>query len=141
MSLRIMCSFLILVLVWGPALAKHKERQWQEGKLVDTDESHYFAGTLGSGGGTVYASGNSAVYSESSTRTAIYRVYETYIIEADRYVYVAKERIKWRWSKPALVTVNGPVRFAIEKDKIYILGEDGKEHETRLAKKILRPTR
>ncbi len=69
----------------------------------------------------------------------MYRVYETYLIEAGDYVYECQEHIKWRWSKPAALTVNGPVQFAIEKDRIYIKSEDGREHETKIIKKILKP--
>jgi hypothetical protein len=68
----------------------------------------------------------------------VYRVYETYTIEARDYVYVCQEHIRWRWSKPAVLTVNGPVQFAMEKDRIYIKSEDGSEHETKIVKKILK---
>lgn len=69
---------------------------------------------------------------------AVFRVYETYTIEAKDYVYVCQERIRWRWSKPAILTVNGPVQFAMEKDHIYIKSEDGSEHEAKIVKKILK---
>ena len=36
------------------------------------------------------------------------------------------------------MTVNAPVRFALEKDKLYVVGEDGKEYELKLTKKILK---
>ena len=38
----------------------------------------------------------------------------------------------------ANITVNGPVQFAIEKDRLYVRSEDGSEHETRIIKKILK---
>jgi len=31
------------------------------------------------------------------------------VIESDKYVYIAKERIRWVWSKPASLIVNGAV--------------------------------
>jgi hypothetical protein len=37
-----------------------------------------------------------------------------------------------------MLTVNGPVKFAIEKDRIYIVSEDGTEHETKIIKKTLK---
>ena len=52
---------------------------------------------------------------------------------------MCQERTRWRWSKPALLTVNGPVQFAMEKSSIYIKSEDGSEHETKIIKKILKP--
>jgi hypothetical protein len=73
----------------------------------------------------------------SGSATAVYSVNETYAIEAGDYVYVCQEHIRWRWSKAAMLTVNGPVQFAIEKDRLYIKSEDGTEHEARVIKKIL----
>lgn len=122
--------------------AKQKEHDWQQGKLVSTDEARYFAGTIGSANtqGTVRDSGSYGTYSGTTTgsETAVYRVYQTYVIESDAYVYVARERLRWRWSKPANLTINGPIRFAVEKGHMFILDEDGKEHEARMTKKILK---
>src|SRR5882724_8753330 len=94
-----------LMLLDNTSFAKEKQREWQTGKVVDTNHDRTYGGSVGN------ASGSSA---------AVYRVYETYTIEAGDYVYVCEEHIKWRWSKPAVLTVNGPVQFAIEKDRIYI---------------------
>jgi TonB family protein len=86
----------------------YNERQWQAGKVSDTS-------------GTATTSGDT-----------------TYAIDAGDYIYECQEHIKWKWSKPARFTVNGPVQFAIEKDRIYIKSEDGSEHETKIIKKILK---
>jgi hypothetical protein len=40
------------------------------------------------------------------------------------------------WSKPAN-PVNGPVKYAVEKRKLLVMDEDGKEHEMEIVKKIL----
>ena len=72
------------------------------------------------------------------SETAVYRVFETFLIEGDRYAYLVQERLRWRWSKPANVTVNGLVKFAVDKRKLYVLDEDGKEHEMEIVKKTLR---
>ena len=50
----------------------------------------------------------------------------------------AQERLKWRWSKPANLTVNGPVKYAVEKRKLFVMDEDGREHEMEIVKKTLR---
>jgi hypothetical protein len=60
------------------------------------------------------------------------------VIEGDKYVYLAQERLRWRWSKVANVTVNGSVKYAVEKRKLYVMDEDGKEHEMEIVKKTLR---
>jgi hypothetical protein len=66
--------------------------------------------------------------------------YRSYVIESDTLVYAARERLRWKtaWSKPANLTINAPIRFAIEKDNMFILDEDGKEHEAKITKKILK---
>jgi hypothetical protein len=37
--------------------------------------------------------------------------------------------------KRANLTVNGPVKFALEKQTLFVLDEDGKEHEMEIVKK------
>ena len=146
----------VCVLVLGPSLlsAATKEHTWQTGTTLDTGHNRYFAGTLhnGSESGTVYGSGTSnsvgnSTYSQGSGSysgsssgmdTPIYRVYENYVIDSGTMVYLAEERLRWRWSKPAHLTVNGPVKFYIDGRKIHILDEDGKEHEASIEKQVLK---
>jgi hypothetical protein len=128
----------LFVLLSNVAFPKERERQWQTGKVLETNRDRTYAGTVDSASGTATTSGDTTYGNANGGSTAIYRVYETYTIEAGDYVYVCEEHIKWRWSKPAVLTVNGPVQFAMEKDRIYIKGEDGTEHETKIVKKILK---
>jgi hypothetical protein len=128
-----------LILTIGQADGKEKERQWQTGKVLDTNRERTYEGTVDNASGTATTSGNNAYGSASASSRAVYRVYETYRIEARDYIYECQEHIRWRWSKPAQLTVNGPVQFAIEKDRIYIKSEDGTEHETKIIKKMLKP--
>ena len=74
----------------------------------------------------------------NSSQSAVYRVYETFLIEGDKYAYLAQERLRWKWSKPANLTVNGPIKYAVEKRTLFVVDEDGKEHEMEITKKILR---
>jgi hypothetical protein len=127
--------FLISVLA-AVAFGAAKLRDWQTGKVLDTQRQRYFAGTVGSGNsnGTVSDSGTYSGQTNSSSR-AVYRVFENFVIEGDQYVYLAQERLRWRWSKAANVTVNGPVKYAVEKRKLFVMDEDGKEHEMEIIKK------
>ena len=34
--------------------------------------------------------------------------------------------------------MNGPVKYAVEKRKLFVMDEDGKEHEMEIVKKTLR---
>src|SRR5258708_91997 len=132
---------LLLILTWllasNVAIAE-KRRDWQMGKVLDSQRSRYFAGTVGNADttGTTQANGTFQGHTDSS-QTAIYRVYETFLIEGKTHAYLARERIRWRWSKPANLTVNGPVKFAIEKRQLFVIDEDGKEHEMQILKKLL----
>jgi hypothetical protein len=65
---------------------------------------------------------------------AVYHVSETFLIEGDKYVYMVREHLKWRWSKAASLTVNGPVKYAVERRKLFLMDEDGKEHEMEIVK-------
>lgn len=128
-----------MVLLAVVPLTAGKERDWQTGKVLDSQRQRYFAGTVGNGStnGIVRDSGTYSGQTNTSS-TAIYRVFETFVIEGDKYVYLAQERLRWRWSKAANVTVNGPVKYAVEKRKLFIMDEDGKEHEMEVVKKTLR---
>jgi len=123
-------------------MSAEKPRNWQTGKVLDAERSRYFAGTVGSSNttGNVDVTGDSGTYrgQTSGSQTAVYRVYETFVIEGDQYVYLAQERLRWRWSKAANLTVNGPVKYAVEKRKLFVVDEDGKEHEMEIIKKNLR---
>jgi hypothetical protein len=133
--LLVLSCFLNVVSVSG----NEKERRWQTGKVLDTSRNSVYAGEIGSANGSSTTSGDTTYGSANGSSTAVYKVYETYTIEAADYIYVCQEHIRWRWSKPAALTVNGPVKFAIEKDHLYIKGEDGSEHETKIVKKISKP--
>ena len=126
------------LLLSSVALPKDKDRQWQTGKVLDANRDRTYVGSINNASGSATTTGNTTAGQVSGSTTAVYRVYETYEIEAGDYVYVCQEHIRWKWSKPAMLTVNGPVQFAIEKDRLYIKSEDGSEHETRLIKKILK---
>lgn len=135
-SRRLVLAALMAVVAFGAP----KQRDWQTGKVLDTDRQRYFAGTVGSGNTNGTVDGDSGTYraQTNSSSTAVYRVFQTFVIEGEKYVYLAQERLRWRWSKPANVTVNGPVKYAVEKQKLYVMDEDNKEHEMEIVKKTLK---
>lgn len=132
----------LALLLVNQAAGAEKVRDWQTGKVLNAERSRYFAGTVGSANttGTAQANGNYGTYrgNTSSSQTAVYRVYETFLIEGETHAYLAQERLQWRWSKAANLTVNGPVKYAAEKRKLFVIDEDGKVHEMEIVKKILR---
>jgi hypothetical protein len=131
-------SFLVVLIQQGTAADKIKNRDWQTGKVLDSQRNRYFAGTVGDANTTIPNEATGLPKTTYSSQTAVYRTYETFLIEGDKYAYVAQERLHWKWSKPANLTVNGPVKYAVEKQTLFVIDEDGKEHEMEIVKKTLR---
>ena len=102
--------------------ATDKKREWQEGKLIDISTEPYTYGGMASGTGSVHQGE---------------RI--TYRIDGEKYIYVAAHTHR-RNDKALPLTVNDKIKFAVEKDKVYILDEDGKEHELKFVKKTLKDT-
>jgi hypothetical protein len=73
-------------------MAAEKVRDWQTGKVLDSQRNRYFVGTVGNANtaGTAQVNGNYGTYqgSTNSSQTALYKVYETFLIEGDTYAYV-----------------------------------------------------
>ena len=139
---RTLLAAICLVACAVDGTGAERQRDWLTGKVLDSQRSRYFAGMINdsSSTGNVELNGDSGTYrgQTNGSQTAVYRVFETFVIEGDQYVYLAQERLRWRWSKAGNVTVNGPVKYAIEKRKLYVMDEDGKEHEMEMVKKTLR---
>lgn len=93
-----------------------KERDWQEGKLMDISSAPFTEGTIGG----------------PSHKEKI-----IYVIDAGKYIYTFSH-LHFPHDKAMPVTVNSVVKFAIEKNKVYILDEDGKEHDLKFEKKALK---
>jgi hypothetical protein len=135
-------SIALVLTTAGNIHGADKIRDWQTGKVLDSERSRYFAGTVGNANttGTAQTNGNYGTYqgNTNSSQTAIYRVFETFLIEGEKYAYLGQERLRWRWSKPANLTVNGPVKYAVEKRKLFVIDDDGKEHEMEIIKRVLK---
>jgi hypothetical protein len=134
---------LAATLLLAPALGAEKARDCQTGKVLDTQRSSYYAGTVGSssttGNGQIYDGGYGTYQGQTtSTRRAVYRIYETFMIEGKTHVYVAHQRLKWKWSKPAMLTVNRPVEFEVDKRRLFVIDDEGKEYEMSIVKRVLK---
>jgi hypothetical protein len=132
-------AFALLLLCVCQRSIAEKQRDWQAGKVLDSERSRYFAGTVGNTSTNGHINDNGSYNGNTNTsETAVYRVYQDFLIEGDKYAYLAQEHIKWRWSKAANLTVNGPVKYAVEGRKLYVIDDDGKEHEMEITKKTLK---
>jgi hypothetical protein len=114
----------MFVALWLCALASpgvaDKKRDWQEGKLIDVSNEPYTYGSVVNGTGGIHQG-----------------EHITYRIDDGKYIYTAKHSHR-RHDKALPVTVNDKVKFAIEKEKVFILDEDHKEHELKFVKKTLK---
>ena len=63
-------------------------------------------------------------------------VYEDVRIGGQTHSYVVRRLLSWR-VKPARLTVNGPVKFAVKKSTLFLIDEDGKERAFDINKKTL----
>jgi hypothetical protein len=61
-----------------------------------------------------------------------------YTIDDGKYLWVVSRRMVKKHDKPLELTVNAPVKFAIEKGDCYLLDDEGKEHKLMVEKKILK---
>ena len=116
-------------------------RQWQTGKLVDSERQ-----TITNGSTTTYNTDSEAKHKNGKTsysrNTTAHTTddsdnYEVYTIEGSGKTYIAREKLNFPWSKPANVTVGGEIKYAIDGRKLVILDEENKEHKASIVKTTL----
>jgi len=121
--MRRLASVAIVVLVIGVALsAEKKPRTWQEGMLrdVSSQTGSRLVGTSNNGHGSLIQKRDDATF---------------YTVETSEYTYVAKRTLTSRGDKQLSLTINDPVKFAIERDDFYLQDDKGKEHKLTIEKK------
>jgi hypothetical protein len=116
--------------------------KWQTGKLTETEQQKIPEGSTRTSNtdATVKDKGNRTDYSRNTTTTTTdnMETYQFYTIESGNKIYVASEHLLFPWSKPANIQLGEPVKFAVEKGKIFIQDDDGKEHKATLVKTSLK---
>jgi TonB family protein len=123
-------SALVVLCVLVSAASAETKRDWQNGTWRDTDLKVVDRGSV--------TNGNVVGGSVTATTIPVRTVFQDFVIETSTHVYVARQLLKWRWSRPVPMTVNTPVRFALDKQDIYVIGEDEKEYKLPLVKKVLK---
>jgi hypothetical protein len=133
-------KLLIAVLLAG-TMAFAATRQWQSGKLLDTEQQKVTDGST-----THYntdsqknTKNGKTDYSRNTTATTTDNTdtYEVYTIQAAEKTYIAREKLLFPWSKPANVIVGAELKYAIEGRRLIILDEDQKEHKASIVKTTL----
>ena len=130
-------TFLLFLLV-SHAFAATASRDWQTGTLLETEQQKVPSGTTYNSNtdGTAKPSGDKTKYSQNTTTTASqdYDTFQLYTIQGGGKIYTASERLLFPWSKPANISVGEKVKYVVEKNKMYILDDDGKEHKATVKK-------
>jgi hypothetical protein len=126
---------MVMALVtWGA----DNSREWKSGVLLETEKQQVLTGSTRrtNSDGAVKDKGKKAEYSETttSTKTDDYDTFQVYTIQGDSKTYVARERLLFPWSKPASVSVGEKVRFVVQKNTIYLLDDEGKQHKAGISK-------
>lgn len=129
----VVCGFVVLVALLAVAAPK-PERSWQKGIVLESERVRRLVG---------FETASSTQHHGSTSQTVgdldpTYASCQRYVIEGEKYIYVAEQPLRWRWSRPARLTVNGPVRFAIDGKWIYVLDDEGKERRAEIVKRILK---
>jgi hypothetical protein len=109
-----------------------KDRSWQDGSLLDTRSNKYFSSTDSSG--EADRAPSSQMFTNAQT-VQTNTVYDRYVVESGDAVYLV-ERGRFKSAKPSLLRPNLSIKFAMDKKKIWLLDEEGRELETTILKRI-----
>lgn len=133
----------VLLAVTLCAGASDSPREWKSGTLLETEKQEVRTGSTKrtNSDGTIKDKGNKADYSETTTSTTTedHDTFQVYTIQGDTKTYIARERLLFPWSKPANVTVGEKVKYVVQKNTLYLLDDDGKQHKAGISKVSMQP--
>jgi hypothetical protein len=119
-------------------MAADPVRNWQTGTLVETEKVQVPTGSTTNSNSDIDAKrkGDKTEFSRNtnSTTTTEYDNFQVYTIKADGKTVVAREKLLFPWSKPADVAVGAPIKYVIQKNTVYLMGDDGKQHKAGISK-------
>jgi hypothetical protein len=118
-----------------------KDRPWQRGQLLSTASNPFFANvpytTDSEASGWTFvqgADGKATVFMRAGASSSSY-IYDDYVIDSDFCTYLI-QRPRLKTVPPARFPGTKPLKFAIEKNKIWLTDEEGKEYEAKIVKTI-----
>lgn len=145
MHLKLSFKLCLTALATASLFAADIVRNWQTGTLVETEKEQVRQGSTKTTNSefTTKNKRNKTDYEENSrtTKTDDYDNFQVYTIQGDGVTYISRERLLFPWSKPASVTVGSKLKFAVEKNTMYIVGEDGKQHKAGVQKATMNADR
>lgn len=127
-----MAALATALLLNGPSTAKEKPREWRTGKLVSADKEHWTSHSGSTTTGHVDDNGN--VQASTSESTWGHNTY-TVAIDDGEYLYFCSRTLSLRWQHDPKFTENANVKWAIEKNDVYIVDDTGREFKMELVKR------
>ena len=112
--------------------ASARDRVWQDGRLLDSLSNKYFPSierTTDTDKTITSLTFNGPQLTQAKT------VQDHYVVESEEAVYLV-ERERFKSAKPANLRPAHPVKFAVEKQKIWMVDEEGKQQEAIILKRI-----
>jgi hypothetical protein len=132
MNIKAIAALAAVFLLVGPLTAKEKPREWRTGKLLSADKQHWVSHGGSTTTGHVDDYGNlQASTSDSSWGHNTYDV----AIEDGEYIYMCSRTLNFRWQHDPKFTENADVKWAIEKNAVYLLDDTGREFKMELVKR------
>jgi hypothetical protein len=133
-SARSLLVATITLCAWGA----DNSRDWKSGTLLETEKQQVLTGSTSTSNrdGTIKEKGKKADYSQTTTArtTDDYDTFQVYTVQGDGKTYIARERLLFPWSKPANVSVGEKVKYVVQKNTLYLLDDDGKQHKAGISK-------
>jgi hypothetical protein len=133
-SFKAGCFLAIALSTWGA----DNSREWKSGTLLETEKQQVRTGStnISNADGTIKDKGKKADYSQTTTSTTTedHDTFQVYTIQGESKTYIARERLLFPWSKPANVTVGEKVKYVVQKNTLYLLDDDGKQHKAGISK-------
>jgi hypothetical protein len=131
-------TFVIIALTAAIGFAAPKQRAWEDGRLLDNRDNPYFNGKEADAiDGTkpiMYATNEQYTVTQNSGSST---VYDHYVIEGRSAGYLV-EFAHLKSYPGAHLTVRKPLKFAVEKSKLWFLDERGQEYDTQIIKTVPR---
>ena len=119
-----------------------KDRPWQSGQLLSTASNRFFANvayTTETDASTwTFALGSDSKFTafiHAAAPTGSSSIFDNYVIESEFCGYLV-QRSRPRTVPPARFPGTKPLKFAVEKTKIWIIDDEGKEYEAKIVKQI-----
>jgi hypothetical protein len=124
------------------ARASAKDRAWQSGQLLSIVNNSYFlnvtysSDTEGTGWPFVQGSdGRYTVNGQIGNPTSSLYTYDNYVIESQYCVYLV-QRMRPKTSPAVRLPGTKVLKFAVEKNKLWVLDDESIEYETKVVKLV-----